>query len=110
MLNKPCCVRDQYGNTERMDYNKNFLIYNDNVKEAVTRCLSIKLTNANRLYSNKYPDEETFAKALTVMRDIIFLTDQNIKVVSGPGVFTGLMKQLSHSMNFNLKVVCFEIY
>ena len=42
------------------------------------------------------------------MRDIIFLTDQNIKVVSGPGVFTGLMKQLSHSMNFNLKVVCFE--
>lgn len=66
MLNKPCCVRDQYGNTERMDYNKNFLIYNDNVKEAVTRCLSIKLTNANKLYSNKYPDEETFAKALTV--------------------------------------------
>jgi hypothetical protein len=57
MLNKPCIIRSQFGNIERMDKNKYFLINNGDLLETVKRSISKKNSIPRTLYNKRLKDD-----------------------------------------------------
>lgn len=66
---KPCIIKAQFGNTERMAGNKNYLIVNNDLNAVISNCLENKVLDANALYLSDLPSEGVLVKQMEDIYD-----------------------------------------
>lgn len=68
-FNKPCIIRSQFGNIERMNENKALIIVNNDLNAVVSYCLKQSPMNASSLYVSDLPNEQVFVEKIVHIYD-----------------------------------------